>query len=450
MPRANLPVNGDNIYTEKVKRIQKLTQDTENKIDGIPGVVNDATSTSTTDALSANMGKVLQDQINELKSMWRFLSTWDCTTWLPTTDPVDDPYDYRIWDYYIVSKTWGTNYRPHWSQYVAWVASTTVETALVNINDWYLYDGQAWILQNQNQITITIDTALSTTSTNAVENRVITNAINSKQNTISDLATIRSNANLATTALQPWDAISGLTNDLWYQTAWDVASAISGIVLPTVNNKTITIQKNGTAVDSFTLNQATDKSINITVPTKTSDLTNDSGYATTSSIPTKTSDLTNDSGFITSANVPSKTSDLTNDSGFITSAYVGNGQITIKQWASNKWSFTLNQSWAATVPLELTTVMSETDYINLQSPDSNTTYIITDWTPADPSWGINYATTDSVNQLSGQIISLQDTVSWLVSDAAFSASWDWDTTHAPSKNAVYDVLWNVNTLLANL
>lgn len=41
--------------------------------------------------------------------------------------------------------------------------------------------------------------------------------------------------------------------------------------------------------------------------------------ATLSDLPTKTSDLTNDSGFITSADVPTKTSDLTNDSKFITS-----------------------------------------------------------------------------------------------------------------------------------
>lgn len=59
------------------------------------------------------------------------------------------------------------------------------------------------------------------------------------------------------------------------------------------------------------------------VPTKTSDLTNDSGFITSSAIPTvptKTSDLTNDSGFITSAaipTVPTKTSDLTNDSNFV-------------------------------------------------------------------------------------------------------------------------------------
>lgn len=58
------------------------------------------------------------------------------------------------------------------------------------------------------------------------------------------------------------------------------------------------------------------------IPTKTSDLTNDSGFITSSALPTKTSDLTNDSGFITSADVPTKTSDLTNDSGFITSTAI--------------------------------------------------------------------------------------------------------------------------------
>ena len=41
-------------------------------------------------------------------------------------------------------------------------------------------------------------------------------------------------------------------------------------------------------------------------------------YAKKTEIPTKVSELQNDSGFITSADVPTKTSDLTNDSGFIT------------------------------------------------------------------------------------------------------------------------------------
>ncbi len=63
-----------------------------------------------------------------------------------------------------------------------------------------------------------------------------------------------------------------------------------------------------------------------TIPTKTSDLENDSGFITTAdipTIPTATSDLENDSGFITTADIPTiptATSDLENDSGFITTA----------------------------------------------------------------------------------------------------------------------------------
>ena len=62
--------------------------------------------------------------------------------------------------------------------------------------------------------------------------------------------------------------------------------------------------------------------VTIAVPTKTSQLTNDSGFITASdipTIPTATSQLTNDSGFITSSDIPTiptKTSELTNDSSF--------------------------------------------------------------------------------------------------------------------------------------
>ena len=42
--------------------------------------------------------------------------------------------------------------------------------------------------------------------------------------------------------------------------------------IPTVGNATITIQKNGTKVDSFTANQASAKTINITVPTTAADV----------------------------------------------------------------------------------------------------------------------------------------------------------------------------------
>ena len=50
--------------------------------------------------------------------------------------------------------------------------------------------------------------------------------------------------------------------------------------IPTVGNATLTIQKNGTNVQTFTANATSNKTANITVPTATSDLTNDSGFIT--------------------------------------------------------------------------------------------------------------------------------------------------------------------------
>ena len=48
--------------------------------------------------------------------------------------------------------------------------------------------------------------------------------------------------------------------------------------IPTVNNATLTIQQNGSNITTFTANSSTNTTANITVPTKLSDLTNDSGF----------------------------------------------------------------------------------------------------------------------------------------------------------------------------
>ena len=64
-------------------------------------------------------------------------------------------------------------------------------------------------------------------------------------------------------------AISGSYNDLSNKPT-----------IPTVNNATLTIQKNGTIVNTFTANASSNVTANITVPTKTSDLTNDDGFIT--------------------------------------------------------------------------------------------------------------------------------------------------------------------------
>ena len=62
-------------------------------------------------------------------------------------------------------------------------------------------------------------------------------------------------------------------------------TAIRTIPQPTVNDGTLTIQKNGTNVATFTANQASNATANISVPTDTGDLTNGAGFITSSSLP---------------------------------------------------------------------------------------------------------------------------------------------------------------------
>lgn len=194
---------------------EALIPDENKAVDvSVPLVEDTLYSTDPDKALSANQWKVLYDYIQNLASRGRYLSNWNTVTWLPSTNPVDNPYQYRAWDYYVVSNVaaeGGTNYRPNGNSYSWGVASTTVETETVKVWDYYTYDWQHWLLLVNTAREIAVDSSLSTTSTNPVENRVITNALNTKQNNISDLETIRSWAALWATALQPWAGLSELT-----------------------------------------------------------------------------------------------------------------------------------------------------------------------------------------------------------------------------------------------
>lgn len=61
---------------------------------------------------------------------------------------------------------------------------------------------------------------------------------------------------------------------------------------PTVNDATLTIQRNGTNVQTFTANQSTNATANITVPTDNNELTNGAGYITSSGTAAKANQLT--------------------------------------------------------------------------------------------------------------------------------------------------------------
>ena len=105
-----------------------------------------------------------------------------------------------------------------------------------------------------------------------------------------------------------WDAVSGVAQILNKPTLATVATSgdyddlLNKPTIPTVNNATLTIQKNGTTVKTFTANASSNVTANITVPTKISDLTNDSNFANT--------DLSNLTS--TGANIGNWSSNVTN------------------------------------------------------------------------------------------------------------------------------------------
>lgn len=102
---------------------------------------------------------------------------------------------------------------------------------------------------------VTVDSALSTTSTNPVQNKVINSALAGKVDTVSG---------------------KGLsTND--YTTA--DKNKLSGISTGAQANVIETVKVNGTALT------VTSKAVDVTVPTQLSELTNDAGYITGADIP---------------------------------------------------------------------------------------------------------------------------------------------------------------------
>lgn len=160
---------------------------------------------------------------------------------------------------------------------------------------------------------------------------------------------------LADTAVQPADlatvATSGSYNDL-----------LNKPTIPTVNDATLTIQKNGVDVQTFTANASTNATANITVPTDTGDLTNGAGFitgitsgdVTTALGYTPYSDAnpngyTSNVGTVTSVN---STSPDGNGNVTLSIPTVNNATISFTQGGVSKGSITLNQATDQTIALD--------------------------------------------------------------------------------------------------
>ena len=146
-------------------------------------VVDALDSTSTTSALSANQGRILDWKIADMMGLGKFLSLWNSTTGQPISFPLATPYTYTTWDYFIIevvsSATPPVNYRPNGSSYTG-TASSVPETDEIEIWDVYVYDWQTWLLQSNHGKTV----AFANIAGQPSDNTALANALNAKQNTL--------------------------------------------------------------------------------------------------------------------------------------------------------------------------------------------------------------------------------------------------------------------------
>lgn len=155
---------------------------------------------------ATNAENTLDDRIDNISAIGKFLSIWNCTTGLPSTNPTTSPYTYHTGDYYLVGVV-GTsnNKKPSGNQYITGQASTTVESSTVAVGDIYMYDGSTWkLLTNSAR-----EVAFSQIAGNPTDNTALAAALNAKYTKPStgipaiDLATgVQTSLGKADTALQ--------------------------------------------------------------------------------------------------------------------------------------------------------------------------------------------------------------------------------------------------------
>ena len=176
----DVTVGGTSVVTNKIAVLGSMAGETASDYVLVSNIVNDVVSTDTDKPLSANMGKELQDQVDNLKARGRFLALWDCSTGLAETHPTVSPYEYKAGDYFIVgivAQAGGTNYKPSGSSYTDNVPSTAIETGAVSVNDTYYYDGNVWHLQINTQKEI----AFVNIAGDPYDNSNLASALNDKQ-----------------------------------------------------------------------------------------------------------------------------------------------------------------------------------------------------------------------------------------------------------------------------
>lgn len=138
------------------------------------------------DRLSYNLQTTkdgLQAQIDNLSAIGQFLAIWDCDTHIARY--LTEGYEYQAGNYFIIGSiaTDAVNYMPNGSSYPNYVETTED----VKVSDMFFYDGEHWIYLANHERAIAVDGELDATSTNPVENRAVTEALDNVNLAVEEL-----------------------------------------------------------------------------------------------------------------------------------------------------------------------------------------------------------------------------------------------------------------------
>lgn len=128
-----------------------------------------------------NVVSDIQSQIDSLSAIGQFLAIWDCDTHIARY--LTEGHEYQSGNYFIIGSVaaeGGTNYMPDGSTYPGYA----VTTEDVKVSDMWFYDGEHWIYLANHERSIAVDADLDINSSNPVENKTVTAAIEKLQNSV--------------------------------------------------------------------------------------------------------------------------------------------------------------------------------------------------------------------------------------------------------------------------
>lgn len=339
----------------------------------VPTVVDNLTTQSSTNALSANQWYLLKWMIDDLAGFGKFLSLWNATTWMPISFPLATPYTYSTWDYFVVevvsSATPPVNYRPNGSSYT-WTASSTAETDELEVWDVYVYDGSVWLLQSNHWKTVTFWNI----AWDPYDNTNLWNALNAKQDTLTAWANITIDPVTNEISASNTTYSSATTTTAWIVKLGSDTAISEALQSPAwATNKTYPVQ----------LNASGQMWVNVPRANTT--------YSAWTWISINGSNAISNT-WVTSFNGSTWAITWVNSVNWNTWAVsvteANDSTITLTQWWVTKWSFTTNQNSNSTIALDAWKVYNAWDYIDITddtiSVKMSDTIYNTQW-PA-PAW----------------------------------------------------------------